>query len=39
MEETFKMRMVVIRVVVTEGMGGDIEKIGIGKIIIWKTLR
>ena len=33
------MRMVMIRVLVTGGMGGDIEKIGIEKIIIWKTLR
>ena len=37
-EETLKMRMVMIRVLVTGGMGGDIE-IGIGKIIIWETLR
>ena len=38
-EETFRMRMVMIRLLVTGGMGGDIEKIGIGKIIIWETLR
>ena len=37
--ETLKTRMVMIRVLVTGGMGGDIEKIGIGKIIIWETLR
>ena len=33
------MRMVMIRLLVTAGMGGDIEKIGIRKIIIWETLR
>ena len=33
-EETLKIRMVMIRVLVTGGMGGDIEKLGIGKIII-----
>ena len=38
-EETLKMRMVMIWLLVTGGMGGDIEKLGIGKIIIWETLR
>ena len=38
-EEILRMRMVMIRLLVTEGTGGDIEKIGIGKIIIWETLR
>ena len=38
-EETLKMRMVIIQVLVTGGMGGDKENIGIGKIIIWETLR
>ena len=35
------MRMVMIRVLVTGGIGGggDTEKIGIGKVIIWETLR
>ena len=39
MKEILRMRMVMIRLLVTGGMGGDIEKIGIGKIIIWETLR
>ena len=38
-EETLKTRMVMIQVLVKGGMGGDIEKIGIVKIIIWETLR
>ena len=39
MEETLKMRMVMIWVLAIGGMGEDIEKIGIRKIIIWETLR
>ena len=38
-KETLKTRMVMIRVLVIGGMGGDIENIGIGKIIIWETFR
>ena len=38
-EGDLRMRMVRIRLLVIGGMGGDIEKIGIGKIIIWETLR
>ena len=33
------MRMIMIRLLVIGGTGGGIEKLGIGKIIIWETLR
>ena len=33
------MRLIMIRLLVTGGMGGDLEKLGIGKVIIWETLR
>ena len=38
-EEILRMRMLMIRFLVIGGMGGDIEKIGLEKIIIWETLR
>ena len=34
-----RMRLITIRLLVTRGMGGDLEKLGIGKIIIWVVLR
>ena len=38
-EEILRMRMIMILLLVTRGMEGGIEKLGIGKIIILKTLR
>ena len=37
-EDILRIRMVLIRLFVIGGIGEDIEKIGIGKIIIWETL-
>ena len=39
MEEFLRVRMIMIRLLVTGGMRVDIEKLRIGKIIIWETLR
>ena len=38
-ELVLRMRLVMIRLLVLEGMGGDLENVGIRKIIIWITLR
>ena len=38
-EEVSRMRLIMIRLLVIGGMGGDVEKLGIGKIIIWVVLR
>ena len=34
-----RMRLIMILLLVIEGMGGDLEKLGIRKIIIWGVLR
>ena len=34
-----KMRLIVILLLVVGGIGKDLEKLGIGKIIIWVELR
>ena len=34
-----RMRMIMIRLLVTGGMGGDLEKLRTGKITIWVVLR
>ena len=33
-----RMRLIMIRLLVIGSMGGDLEKLGIGKIIIWVAL-
>ena len=35
----FRIRMIMIWLLVTGCIGGDLENLGIGKIIIWETLR
>ena len=35
----FRMRLIVIRLLVVGGMGEDLEKLGIEKMIIWVALR
>ena len=34
-----RMRLIKIWLLVTGGMGRDLDKLGIGKVIIWETLR
>ena len=34
-----RMRLIMIKLLVTGSMGGDLENQGIGKIIIWVVLR
>ena len=38
-EKVLRGRLIMTRLLVTGGMGGDLEKLGVGKVIIWETLR
>ena len=38
-EEVLRVRLIMIQLLVTKGMRGDLEKLGIGKVILWETLR
>ena len=38
-DEVLRVRLIMIRLLVTRGMGRDLEKLCIRKVIIWETLR
>ena len=38
-EEVLRVKLIMIWLMGIGGMRGDLEKLGIGKVIIWETLR